>query len=706
MGQEAEDRIVKSTCGLCQTGCGVLIRLQHNKAVQVKGDPDSPVNKGVLCAKGLASLEYLNHPDRLKHPLRRKGGRGDGQWEQISWDEALDTVAQELTKAKTVYGPQGLIFMRGSFKGGYQGTFLGRFANALGAPNIASMASVCYVPRAVGSNLTHGYNPVPDYEYPPACIVVWGANLADTRIGEHGQTVRALKRGSKLIVIDPRKIGLSEKADLWLQPRPGSDLALGLGLINVIINEHLYDEDFVSSWTVGFEELKTHVQAYSPEVVERLTWVKASTIEQTARLYTAAKPSIIQLGNAIDHNMNNFQTARAVSILRAITGNLGVPGGELFCSSPEILTPLGSAELDLRDNISAAQRAKRLNAKDGLLPMLFYSLPQSIVKAILHDEPYPIRAGFIQGGNMLLTYSNALQTYSALKKLDFLAVADMFMTPTAALADIVLPVATYLEHDSIVAPPYYPVAQVQQKVAQVGDCRSDYEIINDLAQRLGLSEYFWESEQASLDYILNPAGLTFEEFRNIAILQGQKMYRRHEKDGFKTPSGKVELFSDRLKKWGFDPLPTWHEPPETPLSAPELAKEYSLVFTSWKSGVFRHSGGRQISSLRDAHPEPVVWLHPDTAGKQGIADGDRVYIETPRGQIRQKARLTNDIDPRVAGVDYAWWFPEHGPENLYGWKEANLNVLTEDGPPYGREMGTTNLRGILCRIRKAGPAED
>jgi anaerobic selenocysteine-containing dehydrogenase len=307
---------------------------------------------------------------------------------------------------------------------------------------------------------------------------------------------------------------------------------------------------------------------------------------------------------------------------------------------------------------------------------------------------------------MLLTYTNALQAFSALKKLDFLAVADMFMTPTAALADIVLPVATYLEHDSIVAPPYYPVAQVQQKVAQVGDCRSDYEIISDLARRMELSEYFWDSEQESLDYILNPAGVTFDEFRNIAVLQGRKGYRRHEKEGFKTPSGKVELFSDRLKKWGFDPLPTWHEPPETPLSAPELAKEYPLVFTSWKSGVFRHSGGRQISSLREAHPEPVVWLHPDTAGKQGIADGDRVYIETQRGRIRQKARLTKDIDPRVAGVDYAWWFPEHGPANLYGWKEANLNVLTQDGPPYGREMGTPNLRGALCRIRKAGAAED
>lgn len=701
MEQEVKHRVVKSTCGLCQTGCGVLIHMEDNNATHLEGDPDSPVNKGAICLKGLASLEYLHHPDRLKYPLRRKGDRGSGQWEQISWDEALDVVAAELTKAKTVYGPESLILMRGSFKGGYQGTHLTRFANAFGTPNIASMASVCYVPRVNANVITHGYNSVPDYEYPPACIVVWGANMADTRIAEHQQTIRALQKGSKLIVIDPRRIKLSDKADVWVQPRPGSDLALALGLLNVIINEQLYDEDFVVNWTVGFDELKTHVQDYPPEFVEQLTWVGADTIKQTARFYASAKPAIIQLGNAIDHTMNNFQTARAISILRAVTGNLGMPGGELCCSPPGLRLPLGSAELELREKMPGEQRAKRLNAKDGLLPIVFYSLPQSIVKAILHAEPYAIRAGFIQGGNMLLTYSNAQQTYHALKKLDFLVVVDMFMTPTAALADIVLPVATYLEFDSIVAPPYYPVAQIQQKVSQVGACRSDYEIVRDLAQRLGLAEYFWESEQQSLDYILEPSGLTFEEFKNIAVLQGQKAYRKHEKDGFQTPSGKVELYSDRLKEWGFDPLPTHHELPETPLSAPELAKEYSLVFTSWKAGVYRHSGGRQISSLRNTHPDPMVWIHPDTAGQQGIADGDRVYIETKRGRIRQKARLTKDIDPRVVGIDYGWWFPESGPQNLYEWAEANINILTDDSPPYGREMGTPNLRGILCKIRKA-----
>ena len=315
---QVNTKVIKSTCGLCQTGCGVLIYREGDTIVNITGDPDSPVNKGALCIKGLASLEYLYHADRLQHPLKRAGERGGGKWQQISWDEALDVVAGEFVKVKATYGAERAVFMRGSFKGGFQGTYLARLANAFGSPNIASMASVCYVPRVHGSMLTHGYTPVPDYDYPPSCIVVWGANLAETRIGEYEQTVRALDRGAKLIIIDPRRIALSERADIWVQPRPGSDLALALGMINVIINEGLFDKAFVHNWTVGFEELKDHVQQYPPDVVEGITWAKASDIKRVASFYATHKPAVIQLGNAIDHTSNNVQTARAVAILRAM----------------------------------------------------------------------------------------------------------------------------------------------------------------------------------------------------------------------------------------------------------------------------------------------------------------------------------------------------------------------------------------------------
>jgi anaerobic selenocysteine-containing dehydrogenase len=674
--------------------------MENDEIVKIAGDPESPVNRGNLCLKGAASLDRLYHPDRLKFPLRRAGERGSGQWKRISWDEALDEVAEALTKVKTTYGPESIVFIRGSFKGGYEGAYLARFANVFGTPNIASMASVCFQPRVNGSMITYGYYPVSDYDYPPACILVWGANLPETRLGEGLNTLKALQKGSKLIVVDPRKFDLSRRAEIWMQLRPSSDLALALGLIHVVIAEGLYDRSFVDKWTIGFDELKKHVWQYSPEIVERITWVNPDLIRDAARLYATSKPAILQVGNGIDHTGNNFQTARALAILRAITGNLGIPGGELACSQPPIV-PMGSADFDLRDKLQKEVRDKRLNESDGMLPIVFYALPQSIVEAVIKGKPYKLHAAYILGCNPLLTYTNAQEIYKALTQIDFLAVADIFMTPTVAMADIVFPVGSFLETDGIIAPPYYPIIQVQRKVAQVGECRSDYEILAGLARRMGIGEYFWESEKECLDYIMKPVGLTFEEFGNVGALVGKKGYRKHEKDGFSTPSKKVELYSQRLKDCGFDPLPTYREIPETPLSAPELSREYPLILTSWKIEEFRHSGDRQIESLRKRHPEPVVWIHPDTAEELGIVEGDIVYIETKRGKIQQKAVVTNDIDRWVVGVDYAWWFPEKGAEGMYGWAEANLNILTDDAPPWGAEMGTPNLRGILCKVYKA-----
>ncbi len=694
-----ERGVIKTACVRCQAGCGLLVHTEGGKIVRIAGDPESPVSRGKLCVKGLASLEYVRHPDRLKYPLRRTGERGRGRWKCIPWDEALDTVADRLLKTRAAYGPEAVVFMRGSFKGGYEGASLARFANAFGSPNIASMASVCFQPRVNGSVMTNGFYPVPDYDYPPSCILVWGANLPETRVGEGLDTLKALQKGSKLIVVDPRRFDLSRRAGIWLQLRPGSDLALALGLIHVVIREGLYDRSFVDRWTVGFDELKKHIEQYPPEAVEEITWLPASLIRDAARLYATSRPAILQVGNAIDHTANNFQTARALAILRAITGNLGIPGGELACSQPATV-PMGSPEFDLRDRLPKEVRDRRLNAADGMLPPVFYALPQSIVTSVLKGKPYRVHAAYILGGNMLLTYTNAQEVYRALKEINFLAVADLFMTPTAAMADIVLPASGYLETDGIVAPPYYPVVQVQQKIAQVGECRSDYEILAGLARRVGMGESFWESERECLDYVMKPTGLTFDEFRKIGALVGKREYRKHEKDGFPTPSKKVELYSERLRNWGFDPLPVYREIPETALSAPGLAEEYPLVLTSWKTEEFRHSGDRQVEPLRRRHPEPVVWIHPDTAGALGIAEGDAVYIETKRGRIRQKALLTADIDRRVAGVDYGWWFPERNPEEIYGWSEANVNILTDDGPPWGREMGTPNLRGFLCRIYK------
>ena len=273
----------------------------------------------------------------------------------------------------------------------------------------------------------------------------------------------------------------------------------------------------------------------------------------------------------------------------------------------------------------------------------------------------------------------------------------MFMTPTAALADVVLPVATFLEYDGVNTPPNLPVAQVQKKVAQIGESWSDVKILNELAKKMGLGEYFWDSEDQYVETVLKPLGITFEELEKTGIIPRTPVYGEYE-DSFKTPSGKIELYSERLKKWGYDPLPVFYELAETPFSDPELAKEYPLIFSSNKFVPFRGSAGRQIPMLRAAHPEPLTLINPETAEKLGIEDGKFVYIETKRGRITQRAKVTTDVDPRVVYVDYDWWFPESGIENLYGRNMANLNVLTSNDLPRSREFGTPTIRGILCKV--------
>jgi anaerobic selenocysteine-containing dehydrogenase len=686
----AEEQIIRDASG-------ILVHLVDGKITKIEGDPGS-ANKGVLSTRELASLEILYHPDRLQHPLKRGGGRGEGKWQQISWDEALDTVADELTSAREKYGPESVAMINGRWQQ-YQDALFRRLSNVFGTPNVATSDYVCHFPTRFGSEITCGFSPQPDYAYPPACIIVWGTNLSATHLPIYRQIINALNKGTRLMVIDPLEIDLAVKADLWLRIRPGSDLALALGMINVIVNEGLYDRDFVDNWTVGFNELKAHVQDYPPEKVAEITWIGTEAIKEAARFYATHKPACIKEGNALHHNVNSFQSSRAISILRAITGNLGVPGGEILMSEIPAIGAF-SPELQLRDKMPLDKWQNRLGGDLGLIPIFPDSIPPVIVKAILEGEPYRIHAAYIKSCNPLLSWSNAQRVYKALHKLDFLVVADMFMTPTAALADIVLPAAGYFEHDSIATTPFNTMAQPQQKLVQIGERWSDFKIINELAKRLGLGEYFWDSEEQYLDAILKPAGLNFEELKKAGLMIGAKQYRRYAVDGFKTPSGKVELYSAQLKEWGHAPLPAYYEPPETPYSNSELAREYPIIVTMGKEAAFIHSDGKQITSLRHSYPDPIIRIHAKTASKLGIKEGDWVYIETKRGRIKQKAVIIESIDPRVVFVDYGWWFPEKGIAELFGWADSNFNILTDDKPPYSHAMGSTPLRYFLCKVYK------
>jgi anaerobic selenocysteine-containing dehydrogenase len=687
---------VKSTCGLCNCGCGVTIHMSNGKPVKIEGDPQSPRSKGYVCIKGRASLEYLYHPDRLKHPLKRTGNRGEGKWKQVTWEEALTTVSSGLQKAIDRYGKESIAVMRGAAKG-YQDTWLKRFANVLGTPNFTSKSHVCHVPRELASLITYGYYARPDYAYPPKCVIIWGGNPEN--IGEYRSIRHSLDRGTKLVIIDPSPPHpeLTQRAELIIKPKPGTDLIIALGMISVIINQQLYDTDFTNNHATGFDELKQHLLEYPAPRVEEITHVDFDSIQKAAEIYSKNSPACIEWGNSIDHTINSFQTARAICILRAISGNLDVPGGEIKWSNPQVLGRT-SPQLELTDKLDANQRKKNISNHLNLIPLFKEALPQNVIKSIVSANPYAISAAYVQGCNPLLSCANSVEVHNALMKLEFLVVADMFMTPSAAIADVVLPVASYLEFDSISPwPPGYGIYQIQQKVAKVGEARSDYWILKELSKKMQLSEYFWDEETEALDYILSPCGITFEEFRSIGTLNSSKKYRTYRTDGFRTPSRRAELYSKMLKRWNFDPLPIYTDQ-SNDLSR-ELEEEWPLILTSRKS-YYRHSEGRQISTLRGNYPEPVCLINTKTAMRLGLRDGELAVIETNIGVIQQIVRLDDNLHAEIVYVDYAWWFPEEPENRLFGWRKSNINMLTDNGGKFGKEMGSLPLRGVRCRLKK------
>jgi len=699
----SEERIVKSACRMCHGICGVLVHLKDGNVVKVKGDPDCPTSHGYMCPKGKASVEYLYHPERLKHPLKRIGTKGENKWQQISWDEALDTISQKLNYLKREYGPESIAMGQGT---GRPYTYFNlRFANALGTPNFFAPAHICYFPRIVASGITCGELPICDFygfggEY-PKCILVWGANISEIGASDGmcgHQLTLAHRTGAKLIVVDPRPIPLSENADIWAQVRPGTDVLLALGMLRVIVEEKLYDKEFVEKWTVGFDALESRLKDYPLATVEELTWIPVETIKEMARLYATTKPACILWGNGLDMNVNAFQNARALLILRGITGNIDVPGGDVFWVPPEGVVQTSSQDFFLAEKLSPETAQKKLGA--DTYPLYPFVWPHILNDAVITGKPYPIKAFLLMGTNPLATASNLPRLEEALRKIEFCVLVDLFMTPTGQFADIVLPAATWLEQDDVADIMRGWCAQVRQKATAVGECWDDKQILIELAKRMGFGDAFpWKDVPDYCNWVLKETGLTFDEFKEIGILKGEMRYRKYEQEGFSTPSGKFEIYSSVLKGMGYDPLPSYLEPPESPYSSPELADNYPLIaITGCKNLFFFHSEYRQLKSLRKMNPDPLVEINPETAKHLGIKDKDWVWIESLRGKIKQRAKLTPGMHPKVVHAQHGWWFPEKDPPH-YGLKEHNANMLLPH-EPNDPIFGSEPWKGFLCKVYK------
>jgi len=684
--------VYKSECFICNTGCDAVVYVKDGRVVKVEGDPSSAVTKGILCAKGLSSTDLIYHPERLKYPLKRVGDRGEGKWQRISWEEALDTIAKRLKEIEEKYGKDSIGLATGTSRG-FIG-FFWRFANASGWQHIGPGLAQCWMPRTTSSILVTGGSLLESPDYPDTnCMLIWAANPPITYPVKGRGMMEAKARGAKMIVVDPVLSETSCKADVWLQLRPGTDAALALGMLNVIINEGIYDKEFVDKWCLGFEELRERVQEYSPERVEEITWVPREKIREAARLYATTKPANIMVCVSVEQNADTISSNRALAMLVSITGNIDVPGGNVFMMPTKLL---GTLEMTLIDRLTKEQHERRLGSKEypflsGEVSMCPTAHNASFWKAILTGKPYPIRALYCHGSNMLVSYANTKMVTQALLSLDFFAIADLFMTDTVKLADIVLPAATWLERDFVHG--WYQVSyntiHLQQKVAEVEECWTDTQILREVANRLGFGHLMLGSDEEFCDFILKNWDMSFQEFKKKGVLSVPYTYRKYEKDGFKTSSGKVELYSQKLKDMGFDPLPSYREPTESPFSTPDLAKEYPLILTTGgRTGVFRHAEFRNFPKLREIVPELRMMINPQTAEGLGIADGDTVIVESPRGSMEATAYLTEGIDPRVVQV----------PSHWAGKNNVNQIMDNESCAPL---IGTAQYRCQLCRVRRA-----
>jgi len=683
---------VRTVCRSCHGGCGVIAHVKDGKVIKVEGDPESPISHGTLCSKCLAITQLAYHPDRITYPMK-KGNEG---WERITWDEALDTVIGKFKEVIKEYGPESIVIGQGTGRD-YE-SHLYRFANLLGTPNVLTAGHMCYVSRVAATLITCGNLPVCDYAADPKCIVMWACNPQWTNPDEYkGEGFwRAYKRGSKLIVIDPRKGFLAKKADLWLQLRPGTDAALAFGFLHVIIDEGLYDEAFVKNYVHGWEAFKERVKTYPLERVEEVTWVKKELIRKAARIYATIKPACINWGVPTEQTLNCTDCTRLLTGLMAVTGNLDVAGGNAFFVPPPV-RPV--SHFSRHKDLSPEQWKKRLGGEQyKLASRVALITPKVAWDAILTGKPYPLKAGLLCGTNPVITRANAREAYKALKKIDFLAVIDFFMTPTAELADIFLPAGTWLEQNHVADNwKRHGYALARQKVVEIGECWQDHKIFLELGKRMG--QEWWDTVEDALDYLLEPSGLTWEQFKEKGFLKGEQVYHKYREKGFSTPTGKVELYSTILEKWGRDPLPRYTEVPEGPISRPELLKEYPYILNAGlRTPTFFHSANRMIPWLREIRPDPIVEIHPETAAKHGIEEGDWVTIESPRGHVKERTKLTDSIDPRVVVAEHGWWFPEV-KEPGHGWDTANINILTDNShDSMDPVMGATNLRVLLCKL--------
>jgi anaerobic selenocysteine-containing dehydrogenase len=673
--EDAVEKAIPTFCAMCgpSAGCGIYAIVQDGTFVRVEGMKESPLNRGRLCAKAHAAPQWVYSDQRLKYPLRKIGQKGEGKFERITWNEALDTIAAKLKEQKEKYGPESLAILSPAHR--TYSPYLYRFLAAHGSPNYGH-SGICAMQRAFAFAYTLGTSPQADIDK-TKLILIWGKQpvYAGSSKGGVRQLLNAKERGAKIVAIKPTMEPDVALADVWVPVRPGTDAALALAMLHVIVGERLYDAEFVEKWTHGFPELVKHVRKYSPEWAAPITGVEAEQIRAVARLYATTKPACIEHGNGLEHAPSCNDAIRAIAILMAISGNLDRPGGELLAAGGGGGRS-GAKSFTLRERYTQEWLDKLVSPE---FPRVFQPMTEGtssayygVLESILSGKPYPVRTIIAPGTQPTVSTRGTSHVIEALKKLDFYVVIDVTRTADMDFADIVIPVASMYEIDH----PFESVGgwiMARNKVIEpLGDYKSDYEFWIELGVKMGYGKDFWNgSIDECMKEQLAQHKLTMAELRakptGISVgPKGAPVYEKYEQV-FATrstrlsgapllPQGKVAIYNTTFEENGFSPLPEWVEPPEGPTATPELLKRYPLIFSDFHTSKVYNAGWlRNVPYLREVMTDPSVQIHPATAKARGIRNGDWVIVESPYNSLRVKAEVNPGIRPDTVMALHGWW---------------------------------------------------
>jgi anaerobic selenocysteine-containing dehydrogenase len=701
--QKEGETAVPTICAMCgpAANCGIYAFKKDGILTRVAGMKECPVNEGSLCAKGLASPQWTYSPERLQYPMKRIGEKGEGKFEKISWDEAITIIADKLKEQKEKYGPETLAILSPARR--TYSEFLFRFLIAHGSPNYGH-SGICAMQRAFAFSYTVGDN-LRGCDYKNGdVIIIWGRQpiYSGPATAAPKNLFKAKQRGAKIIAIKPSSEPDVKLADIWMPIRPGTDTALALAMLHVVVNEDLIDKEFVANWCYGYDELKNHVQKYTPEWAEQITGLSSQQIIDVTRLYATTKRAGIDLGNGVEHTPSSNDAIRAVGILIAITGHLDRPGGNVFGGPPQRPMP---NDVHLRDRYTQEWIDKLVGPE---FPKVFQPFNEgatsayySILDSVLTEKPYAVRTVIAPGTQPIVSTRGSKRVEEALKKLDFYVVVDVMRTADMNYADVIIPTTTPYEADH----PFEATMDgswmmARSKVIEpLGDYKSTFEFILDLGVKMGYGVDFWNGSMVDcMNYQLEPLSMTIDDLRKHPVgLRYEKtppVYEKYAQVFSRKsqrlsgapflPQGKVAIYNTSFEEAGFNPLPEWTEPPESLTGTPELTEKYPLLFSDYHtSNVYSASWQRNVPYLRAIHPDPTLHIHPDTASERGIEDGDWVRVESPHGWIKVKAEIYPGIRTDTVMVLHGWWqgCQELGLEDLPLLDGgANVNVMYSVDP--------------------------